>query len=160
QATLAARPSSVFGHSSLGESLQALGRNEEAVEQYEQALKLAPTVSYIRVSLVIVLWQLGRDAEAEVHLQRLLALAPKSVAEHRTLRAALIRRGRVDEALLGWKAAIDTYRDHDTRYGYAEFSLFLGREEEYRRERRDLLAAFGSHPVLGPYTAERVTRAC
>jgi serine/threonine-protein kinase len=64
QAALAARPSSVFGHSSLGESLQALGRNEEALEQYEHALKLAPTVPYIRVSLLNFLLLLGRHAEA------------------------------------------------------------------------------------------------
>jgi serine/threonine-protein kinase len=160
QAALAARPSSVFGYHSLGESLQALGRNEEAVEQYERALKLAPSASYVRVNLLMVLLQSGRHAEAEVHLQRLLALDPKSVGGHRTLRAALIRGGRVDEALSAWEAAIDTYADHDTRYGYAEFCLFLGREAEYRRERRDLLAAFGKHPVLSPFTAERIARAC
>jgi serine/threonine-protein kinase len=66
----------------------------------------------------------------------------------------------VDEVLYAWKAAIDTYADHNTRYGYAEFCLFVGREEEYRRERRDLLAAFGTHPYLSPITAERVARAC
>src|SRR5262249_8269167 len=109
QAALAARPSSVFGYHSLAESLQALGRNEEALEQYEHALKLAPNVSYVRVNLVIFLLQLGRHAEAEVHLQRLLALDPKSVGDNRTLRAVLIRGGRVDEALYAWKAAIEAY---------------------------------------------------
>jgi serine/threonine-protein kinase len=160
QAALAARPSSVFGYHSLAESLQALGRNQEAIEQYEHALKLAPTVSYIRVGLLSFLLQLGRHAEAEVHLQRLLATDPKSLGDTRTVRAILIRGGRVDEALYGWKAAIETYADHDIRYGYAEFCLFVGREVEYRRARQDLLAAFGTHPVLSPVTAERVARAC
>jgi serine/threonine-protein kinase len=160
QAAIAARPGSVFGYHSLGESLQALGRNEEAIEQYEHALKLVPTVSYIRVNLLIFLLQLGRHAEAEVHLQHLLALDPKSLGDNRTVRAVLIREGRVDEALFGWKAAIDTYPDHPTCYGYAEFCLFLGREVEYRRARQDLLAAFGTHPYLNPFTAERVARAC
>ena len=66
----------------------------------------------------------------------------------------------MDEVLLGWKAAIDTYADHNTRYGYAEFCLFVGREEEYRRARQDLLTAYGTHPYLSPITAERVARAC
>jgi serine/threonine-protein kinase len=160
QAALAARPSSVFGYHSLAESLQALGRNEEAIEQYEHALKLAPTVSYIRVGLLIFLLQLERHAEAEVHLQRLLATDPKSLGDTRTVRAVLIRAGRVNEALYGWKAAIETYAEHDIRYGYAEFCLFLGREAEYRRARQDLLATFGKHPFLSPSTAERTARAC
>jgi serine/threonine-protein kinase len=160
QAALAARPGSIIGYHSLGESLQALGRNEEALEHYEHALKLAPTASYIRVNLIIFLLQLGRPAEAEVHLQRLLALDPKYVGDNRTLRAVLIRGGRVDEALYAWKAAIKAYPAHDISYGYAEFCLFLGREGEYRRARQDLLAAFGRHPYLSPFTAERVARAC
>ncbi len=160
QAALAARPNSVIGYHSLGESLQALGRNEEAVQQYEQALKLAPTESYLRVSLILALLQPGRNAEAEVHIQQLLALDPKSVGDYRLLRDVLIREGRVDEVLLGWKAAIDAYADHNSRYGYAEFCLFLGRDEEYRRERVALLAAFGKHPNLTPFTAERIARTC
>src|SRR5262249_25439577 len=145
---------------SLAWSLQALGRNEEAIEQYEHALNLAPNVSYVRVDLVIFLLQLGRHAEADVHLQRLLALDPKSLGDNRTVRAALIRGGRVDVALDGWKAAIEAYPAHDISYGYAEFCLFLGREVEYRRARQDLLAAFGRHPYLSPFTAERVARSC
>jgi eukaryotic-like serine/threonine-protein kinase len=160
QAALAARPSSVFGYHSLAESLQALGRNEEALEQYEHALKLAPNVSYVRVNLVIFLLQLGRYAEAEVHLQRLLALDPKSLGDNRTVRAVLICGGRVDEVLYAWKAAIEAYPAHDISYGYAEFCLFLGWEVEYRRARQQLLAAFGTHPVLSPFTAERIARAC
>jgi serine/threonine-protein kinase len=160
QAALAARPGSVFGHSSLGYSLQALGRNEEALEQYEHALKLTPTDPSIRVSLLIFHLQLGRHAEAEVQLQQLLRLDPKSVGDNRTIRALLIRAGRVDEVLYAWKAANDTFADHDTRYGYAEFCLYVGREVEYRRARQDLLKGFGRHPYLSPFTAERVARAC
>jgi serine/threonine-protein kinase len=160
QAALAARPGSVFGYHSLGQSLWALRRYDEAVEQFEQALKLAPTASYLRVDLLTVLLQLGRHAEAEGHLRQLLALDPKTVGRNPTLRTALIRGGRVDEALSAWKAAIEAYQVHGAHYGYAEFCLFLGRKEEYRRARQDLLAAFGKHPDLTPFTAERIARTC
>jgi serine/threonine-protein kinase len=160
QAVLAVRPSSASGYFALGQSLQALGRNKEAAEQLERALKLAPTSSSVRASLVVVLWQLGRDAEAEVHLRHLLALDAKSVGSRPRLRTALIQRGRVDEALFAWKAAIDAYPQHDMHYGYAEYCLFLGRGEEYRRERRDLLAGFGTLPNLNPFAKERIARAC
>jgi serine/threonine-protein kinase len=159
QAVLTVRPGSAFSYQYLGLSLQALGRNSEAAEQFERALKLSPTVSSIRVNLVLVLWQLGWDAEAEVHLQHLLTFDPKS-AGNGPLRAALIQRGRVDEALFAWKAAIDVYLHDGVHYGYAEFCLFFGREEEYRRERHDLLAGFGPPVILGPVQAARIARAC
>jgi eukaryotic-like serine/threonine-protein kinase len=159
QAVLAVRPSSASGNDSLGQSLHGLGRNKEAVEQLDLALKLAPTSLSIRAHLVSVLWQLGRDADAEVHLKHILAIEPAYLGRDRRLRTALIQRGRVDEAVFAWKVAIDAYPQHDMRYGYAEYCLFLGLEEDYRRERR-VLAGFGNHPLLSPFLAERIARAC
>ena len=48
--------------------------------------------------------------------------------------------------------------DHNAWFGYAELCLFLGREDEYRRARRDLLARF--FITDNPYFAERTGRAC
>ena len=48
--------------------------------------------------------------------------------------------------------------DHNAWFGYAELCLFLGREDEYRRARRDLLARFSI--TSNPYFAERTGRAC
>jgi serine/threonine-protein kinase len=160
QAALAARPTSVVGYHAVGESLRELNRFDEAIEQFERAVKFAPAVSYLRVDLLELLLKLGRNADAEAHLRTLLAQDPKSVGKNPTLRADLIRRGRVDEALSAWKTAIEAYLVHDTWYGYAECCLFHGREEEYRRARQDLLTAFGTHPDMSPFTAERIARAC
>jgi serine/threonine-protein kinase len=71
----------------------------------------------------------------------------------------LVRLGRGEEARLAWLAKLEAAPpDHDAWYGYAEFCLFLGREGEYRRARRDLLARFGE--ATDPYVAERTGRAC
>src|SRR5262249_53566182 len=48
--------------------------------------------------------------------------------------------------------------EHNAWFGYAELCLFLGREDEYRRARRDLLARFGI--TVDPYVAERTGRTC
>jgi serine/threonine-protein kinase len=160
QAALAVRPSSSFGYHFLGSSLRSLGRTDEAVEPFEQALKLAPNRSLSRANLIFVLWQLGRDPEAEAYLRQLLALDPEFVGRHLPLRAALIQRGMAEEALSGWKAAIDALAPYDVTYGYAEYCLFLGREDDYRRARQDLLTGFGKHPTLAPSMAERIARAC
>ena len=70
-----------------------------------------------------------------------------------------MRQGRADEARVAWEKALDASpAGHDAWYGYAEFCLFLGREEDYRRARRALLAKFGA--TTDPYVAERTSRAC
>ena len=48
--------------------------------------------------------------------------------------------------------------DHSAWYGYAEFCLYLGREEDYLAARRALLAKFGETKYV--YVAERTSRAC
>ena len=77
----------------------------------------------------------------------------------RGLRAALTRRGLGEEARVAWEKAIaEDPAKHDTWYGYAEFCLFLGREDEYRRARRALLDKFGA--TADRYVAARTARAC
>src|SRR5262249_12931968 len=46
----------------------------------------------------------------------------------------------------------------DDWYGYAEFCLFLGQEDAYRRARQALLGKFGA--ATDPQVAERTARAC
>jgi serine/threonine-protein kinase len=47
---------------------------------------------------------------------------------------------------------------HDAWYGYAEFCLFLGQEDEYRHARQALLSKFAT--TTDPQVAERTARAC
>ena len=75
------------------------------------------------------------------------------------LRALLVRLGRGDEARVAWRRSLEADPPgHDDWYGYAEFCLFLGQEDEYRRARQALLARFGA--TTDPHVAERTARAC
>ena len=70
-----------------------------------------------------------------------------------------MRQGRLEEARVAWQTALEgNPLDHNAWFGYAELCLFLGREDEYRRARRDLLARFSI--TDNPYFAERTGRAC
>ena len=70
-----------------------------------------------------------------------------------------MRQGRLEEARVAWQTALDgNPLDHNAWFGYAELCLFLGREDEYRRARQDLLARFSI--TNNPYFAERTGRAC
>ncbi len=68
-------------------------------------------------------------------------------------------QGRLEEARVAWQTALEgNPLDHNAWFGYAELCLFLGREDEYRRARQDLLARF--FITDNPYFAERTGRAC
>ena len=63
------------------------------------------------------------------------------------------------DAWVAWETALDDDpSEHDAWYGYAEFCLFLGREEDYLRARRALFAKFGT--TNNPLVAERTSRTC
>ena len=70
------------------------------------------------------------------------------------LRAILVRLGRGRRRGSPGGAALEADPpEHDAWYGYAEFCLFLGQEDEYRRARQDVLAS--SARRTDPHVAER-----
>jgi Flp pilus assembly protein TadD len=158
QAALAVRPREAIVWNNLGVALGVTGRKEEALEQHRQAVLFDPTASHY-YNLALALWHLHRYDEAEAPLRRAVALEPQDTEAQSSLRTVLKRLGRVEEARLAWKTALEANPpEHDAWYGYAEFCLYLGHEEEYRRARQALLAKFGTS--TDPYIAERTARAC
>jgi tetratricopeptide (TPR) repeat protein len=90
---------------------------------------------------------------------RAIVLDSKRGGSRRAARTELLRQGRLEEARVAWQALLeDNPLDHNAWFGYAELCLFLGREDEYRRARQDLLARF--FITDNPYFAERTGRAC
>jgi tetratricopeptide (TPR) repeat protein len=97
--------------------------------------------------------------EALVEHRRALACDSNNTQAHKGLRNFLIRQGRLAEARDAWQESLVSKPDeHEFWYGYAELCAYLGREDEYRAARRDILAKFGITPPL--QVAERVSRAC
>ena len=91
--------------------------------------------------------------------ERAIALDPKLADPQRVLPIELLREGRLEEARRAWQTVLDANPlDHNIWWGYAELCLFLGRKDDYRRARQDLLARF--FLTSNPYFAERTGRAC
>jgi len=91
--------------------------------------------------------------------ERAIVVDPKRADPRRALPTDLLRQGRLEEARGAWRTALlGNPLDHNAWFGYAELCLFLGREDEYRRARQDLLARF--FITDNPYFAERTGRAC
>ena len=90
--------------------------------------------------------------------ERAIVLDPRRADPRRVVPTGLISQGRLEEARVAWQTALERNPlDHNAWCGYAELCLFLGREDEYRRARQDLLARF--FITDNPYFAERTCRA-
>jgi serine/threonine-protein kinase len=88
-----------------------------------------------------------------------LALQSNSVEILNWLRDTLVRQEQNDEALAVWQKSLQvSSAAHDQWDGYAEFCLFLGRQDLYRTARTDLLSRFGQS--TDRHICERVGRAC
>src|SRR5262249_10900452 len=84
---------------------------------------------------------------------------PMDHGDFLVLRTAMVDQGRLEEGLAAWQSALALNRnENDDWNGYAELCLFLGREDDYRRARRGLLARFGT--TTDPFIAERAGRPC
>ena len=107
-----------------------------------------------------VLWdEVGGVLRRIAMQERAIVLDPKRADPRRLVPSELLRQGRLEEARVAWQTALEgNPLDHNAWFGYAELCLFLGREDEYRRARRDLLARF--FVTHNPYFAERTGRAC
>jgi serine/threonine-protein kinase len=104
-----------------------------------------------------LLFELDVVLKRIARLEQALALQPQVF--QRDSRALLSRDGPVEKARVTWQTALEANPlDHNAWQGYAELCLFLGREDEYRRARQDLLARFFA--TQNPYFAERTGRAC
>ena len=93
-----------------------LGRAPEAEPEFKKALELDPDFVPAAVTLADLYRGLGRDAEAEPVLRKLLARSP-SAAAHHSLALWLVRAGRHEEALAEFKQAADLAPE-SAHFGY------------------------------------------
>lgn len=99
---------------------------EEARRAVDQALRLDPSQSQVRLSLAEHLGRTGKTPEAIAELRRVLNAQPASDDAHRGLGELLIREGQVPEGLAELHRAIalrpDFWKNHDV-LGLAFFDL-------------------------------------
>ncbi|MBC8122568.1 MAG: tetratricopeptide repeat protein [Gemmatimonadaceae bacterium] len=89
-----------------------LGRLEEAIAHYRQALQLAPDYTDAHFALGVALQAKGGLDEAGRHLQKTLKLNPNHVDAHFTLSTVLQAQGKHDEAVRHLQKALRLRPDH------------------------------------------------
>jgi protein O-mannosyl-transferase len=104
--TVAKCPDNVRARSNLGRALLNAGRMPEAIEQYEQALRIQPNFAPAHDSLANALVQEGRLDEAIRHYEQALRFDPGLVDAHYDFGLALEKAGRVPEAIQQYEQAL------------------------------------------------------
>jgi Flp pilus assembly protein TadD len=100
-------PDDVDARNNLGTALQSLGRNAEAIAQFEQALKVKPDCVEGHYNLGNALAGRGQMDEAISQFQQALKLNPDDAQAHTNLGAALLMRGKIDEAIAQFRRALE-----------------------------------------------------
>ena len=62
-------------HTNLGNSYKRVGKSEEAIKEYSEALRLDPTYPLAHYNMATTSEQMGRETEALEHYARFLDLA-------------------------------------------------------------------------------------
>ncbi len=130
-------------HTNLGTEALRGGRPQEALREFEEALKANDGLAEAHLGRGIVLeFSFGRTAEAEQEYRRAIALKPALSEAHNNLGQLLAGRGRLDEALAEFDTALSNmyYREpYSARFNKGKVLEALGRRDEALAELRTCL---------------------
>jgi serine/threonine protein kinase len=113
------RPDCVFLLDHLGNALRAVGRQDEAMHCFREAIRLNPNYASGHFGLGNLLMAKGELHEAIACYRRVLRLKPSYVAAQYQIGYAMERSGSSDEAMREYKAAIRL----DPNFGEAHIGL-------------------------------------
>jgi tetratricopeptide (TPR) repeat protein len=139
-------------HHLLGVSLSLLGQPERALTEFSRALELNPRYLEALIHQGLVLYEMGRDAEAEDSFRRASAslspasnglpapIAARLANQHAELAEAYAEAGSLDRAVEQYQRALELGPGFvDLRYRMARVLLESGRSLEAREALEEVL---------------------
>ncbi|RPJ45402.1 MAG: tetratricopeptide repeat protein [Candidatus Latescibacterota bacterium] len=105
--TIAKNDSAWMAHLNLGQLLAASGRGEEALREYEAALRYRPDSDKAHNNIGLAAAAAGRYEEAVRHYREAIRLNPRSTSARGNLGLALLSLGRTEEAIEALAEAIE-----------------------------------------------------
>ena len=93
--SLAAAPEN---YNAYGQALDSLGKKDEALTAYSEALQLAPNFAQARCNLATVLADMGKLEPAITNFEMVLRERPEFAEAHHNLGSTLMKAGRIEEA--------------------------------------------------------------
>ncbi|HUJ72261.1 MAG TPA: tetratricopeptide repeat protein [Verrucomicrobiae bacterium] len=114
------------GHYEVGTALLAMGRDQEAIDEYEQALRIMPEYGEPHNNLGVALDRLGRAPEAIGQYEQALRFNPDYAEAHYNLGSTLLEVGRFREAIEQFKEAVRL--KPDDAEAHSNLGIALGRD--------------------------------
>jgi tetratricopeptide (TPR) repeat protein len=152
---LESEPKSVKAEDNLGLSLEALGRTDEAIAAYHNAISWQNGNSnqdagpYLDLGALLV--TNDRSLEALPYLQQALAIAPGDVRVHRELGKAYMHLNKLDQAEAELEKCVQfAPNDAPTHFILAQLYRKRGLSEKARIEFERYSALAGSHSTTNP----------
>jgi tetratricopeptide (TPR) repeat protein len=106
-----------YGRWTLGFALAQEGRASEAIQIYEEVLRLRPEFTEAHASLAHILQRTGKMPEAIAEYEKVVRLKPNYAEAHNDLGLALQQMGKIDEAITHYEQALRLKPDDaDTHY--------------------------------------------
>jgi Flp pilus assembly protein TadD len=120
-----------MAHYTFGHALDQQGRLEEAVLQYNKAIKIRPEFAMAHNNLGAALSRKGELKEAIYHFNEAVNIHPDYATAHNNLATVLLTQGKFEEALSHYREAIRINpEDECTRKNLANFLFNQGRTDE------------------------------
>jgi tetratricopeptide (TPR) repeat protein len=148
-----------FAHHSLGLALSKQGQMDEAIRQFQEALRPNPGYADAHDSLGTALAKQGQMDEAIHHIQEALRLDPNYAQAHNSLGWALAKRGQKDEAIRQFQEALRLKPDYvDAHDSLGTVLAEQGQMDEAIRQFQEALRLnpdyVEAHDSLGAVLAE------
>jgi len=115
--TLAVTENNYLAHNNLGDALDRKGQTDEAIREFQDAIRLGPNFAPAYNNFGAALDRKGQTDEAIEQFQEAIRLKPDYAVAHCNLGSALDRKGQTDEAIRQFQDAIRLKPDYvETHY--------------------------------------------
>ena len=162
--TLAVTKNNDLAHNNLGSVWWRSGRVDDAIREYQAALKVRPESPVARNNLGSAFLKQGKVAEAIQEFQRVLSRDPQSISGRFNLAGALLRSGRVTEAVAEYERVLAIEPDFTQGHlalghalmraerladAIAQFKIAVQLQPGYAHARNSLATAFAAKQQWG-----------
>ena len=114
-----------LAHNNLGAALAMKGQTDEAIGQYQEAIRLKPDYAEAHNNLGAAFYHQRRSGEAIRQYQEAIRLKPDYAEAHGNLGIALVEKGQTDEAIRQFQEALRLKPDYaDARKNLAVMLAF------------------------------------
>ncbi len=103
-------------HNNLGFELAEIGRVDDAIKHYREAVRINPDFEIAYINLGKALLLKGQVDESMRYYQALLKIKPDYAGVHHNLGLALLRKGETEQAIFHFQAALRINKDYAEVY--------------------------------------------